>query len=240
MVFHGRLSDSKSPQVSRTLLSILAVFNNAVVWMVPTRPPTSKSSRPFNNHLVTVPKAPITIGIIVTFIFHSFFNSLARPRYLLLLLLLLIFIFIFIKIANHSTITGTLVEYLHACTHTHTHTHIYIYIYITPLLCFYWNDSDLLNRFSFYFVRFLQIEKEMFLSTRSCSDSMKRLFRLGMISFCRYQFVITFFCRHRVGEPYSSFKIICVHVRVRTRMRACFCFILFSSKVKSDQNMLHC
>ena len=82
MVFHWRLSDTKSPQVSRTLLGILAVFNNAVVRMVSTRPPTSKSSRPFNNPLVTVPKAPITIGIIVTFIFHSFFNSLARSRYL--------------------------------------------------------------------------------------------------------------------------------------------------------------
>ena len=73
MVFHWRLSDSKSPQVSRTLLSILAVFNNAVIWMVSIRPPTSKSSRPFNNPLVTVPKAPVTIGIIVTFMFHSFF-----------------------------------------------------------------------------------------------------------------------------------------------------------------------
>ena len=82
MVFHWRLSDSKSPQVSRNLLSILAVFNNAVVWMVSTRPPTSKSSRPFNNPLVTVPKAPITIGIIVTFLSHSFFNSLARSMYL--------------------------------------------------------------------------------------------------------------------------------------------------------------
>ena len=82
MVFHWRLSDSKCPQVSRTLLSILAVFNNVVVWMVFTRPPTSKSSRPFNNLLVTVPKAPITIGIIVTFMFHSFFYSLARSRYL--------------------------------------------------------------------------------------------------------------------------------------------------------------
>ena len=61
MVFHWRLSDSKSPQVSMTLLSILAVFNNAVVWMVSTRSPTSKSSRPFNNPLVTVPKAPITM-----------------------------------------------------------------------------------------------------------------------------------------------------------------------------------
>ena len=84
MVFHWRLSDSKSPQVSRTLLSILAVFNNAVVWMVSSRAPTSKSSRPFNNPLVTVPKAPLTIGIIVTFMFNSFFNSLSRSRYLFL------------------------------------------------------------------------------------------------------------------------------------------------------------
>ena len=73
MVLHWSLSDSKSPQVSKTLLSILAVLNNAVVWMVSTRPPTSKSSRPFSNPLVTVPNAPITIGIIVTCMFHIFF-----------------------------------------------------------------------------------------------------------------------------------------------------------------------
>ena len=82
MVFHWSLSDSKSHHVSKTLLSILAVLNNAVVWMVCTPPPTSKSSSPFNNPLVTVPNAPITICKIVTFMFHSFFNSLARSRYL--------------------------------------------------------------------------------------------------------------------------------------------------------------
>ena len=76
------LSDSKSPQVSKTLLSILAVLNNTLVWIVSTRPPTSKSSNPLDNPLVTVIKAPIIIGIIVTFMFHSFFNSLARSRYL--------------------------------------------------------------------------------------------------------------------------------------------------------------
>ena len=85
MVFHWRLSDSKSSQVSKTLLSILAVFNKAVAWIVSTRPPTSKSSRSFSNPLVTVPKAPITIGIIVT-MFHSFYNSLARSRDLSLFL----------------------------------------------------------------------------------------------------------------------------------------------------------
>ena len=82
MVFHWSLSDSKSPQVSRTLLSNLAVLNNVVVWIVSTRLPTSKSSSLFNNPLVTLPYAPITIGIIVTCMFHSFFNSLARSRYL--------------------------------------------------------------------------------------------------------------------------------------------------------------
>ena len=82
MVFQRSFSDSKSPQVSRTLLSILAVLNNVVVWMVSTCPPTSKSSSPFNNPLVTVPNAPITIGVIITSMSHSFFNYLARSRYL--------------------------------------------------------------------------------------------------------------------------------------------------------------
>ena len=74
MVFHWSLSDSKSPQVSRTLLGILAVLNNVVVWIVSTCPPTSKSLCPFNNPLVIVLKAPITIGIIVTIMSRSFFQ----------------------------------------------------------------------------------------------------------------------------------------------------------------------
>ena len=82
MVFHWSPSDSKSLQVSRTRLSILAVLSNALIWIVSTRLLTSKSSRPFNNPLVTVPNAPITIGTIVNFMFQSFFNSLARSRYL--------------------------------------------------------------------------------------------------------------------------------------------------------------
>ena len=82
MVFHWSLSDSKSPQVSRTLLSILADPNNAVVWIVSTFPLISEFSCLFINPLVIVPRAPITIGIIVTFMFHSFFISLARSGYL--------------------------------------------------------------------------------------------------------------------------------------------------------------
>ena len=44
MVFYWILSDSKSPQDSGILLTILVILNNAVVWMVSTLPPTSKSS----------------------------------------------------------------------------------------------------------------------------------------------------------------------------------------------------
>ena len=44
----------------------------------------SKSSNPCTNPLATVPSAPITIGITVTFMFHSFFSSLAKSRYLFL------------------------------------------------------------------------------------------------------------------------------------------------------------
>ena len=90
MVFHWSLS--KSPQDSRTLLSILADFNNAVVWTISTRPVISKSSSPCTNPLVTVVREPIIIGIIVTFMIPSFFNSQANwgtyPSFRILLTLL--------------------------------------------------------------------------------------------------------------------------------------------------------
>ena len=51
--------------------------------MVSTRPHISKSSSFCTTPLVTVRSAPITIGITVTFLFHSFFFSfLERSRYL--------------------------------------------------------------------------------------------------------------------------------------------------------------
>ena len=84
MGFHWSMCVSKSPQISRTLLSILAVLKNDFVWMVSTRPPTSKSSSPFSNPLVTVPNAPITIGIIVTCMFHSFFQFPSKVEVLIL------------------------------------------------------------------------------------------------------------------------------------------------------------
>ena len=47
MAFHWNLSDSKSPQIPGALLSILADFNNAVVWMVSAHPLISNSSNLF-------------------------------------------------------------------------------------------------------------------------------------------------------------------------------------------------
>ena len=100
MVFCWSLSDSKSPQVSRTLLSILAVFNNAVIWMVSIRMPISKSSRPFDNPLVTAPNAPITIGTVVTFIFHSF----QFPRKFEVLILLFTFFQFYSVVSQDSKV----------------------------------------------------------------------------------------------------------------------------------------
>ena len=71
MVSHWILSDSKSPQVSKILLIILADLNNAVVWMV------SYSS----SYVRVVHSLYQSFGdsnkrthyIIVTCMFHSFF-----------------------------------------------------------------------------------------------------------------------------------------------------------------------
>ena len=59
-------------------------LNSVVAWMVSTRPLIFKSSSLYINSLVTVPSAPITIGITVTFIFNWFFISLVRSWYLYL------------------------------------------------------------------------------------------------------------------------------------------------------------
>ena len=82
MVFHLRLSDSKSPQVSRTLLSILTNLNNDFVWMVSILPQISNSSSFLSEPFGTIPSGPITIGITVTLMFHTSFSSLARFKYL--------------------------------------------------------------------------------------------------------------------------------------------------------------
>ena len=53
--------------------------------MVFTRPLISKNSSPSTSHLGTVPRAPITIGITVTFMFHFFFQFPSKVWNLILL-----------------------------------------------------------------------------------------------------------------------------------------------------------
>ena len=55
-----------------------------MLWFVWSPFFLSKSFSPCTNPVVTVPSASITIGISITFIFHSFFSSLSRSRYLFL------------------------------------------------------------------------------------------------------------------------------------------------------------
>ena len=74
MIFHRSMSDSKSPQVSRTLLRILADLKNAVVWMVSI----SKSSSTLTKPLTTVPSLPITVGVTVIFSYHGFLKFSGR------------------------------------------------------------------------------------------------------------------------------------------------------------------
>ena len=62
-VFHTSVCDSKSPQVGRTLLSILNDLNNAIVLIVSTRPLIAKSFSLFTKPLENVPSSPVTTGV---------------------------------------------------------------------------------------------------------------------------------------------------------------------------------
>ena len=74
MVFHWVLSGCKSLQVSMNLCSVLADLSNAVVWMASTCRVISKSSSTCSNPSLTVPRAPITVGIVVTSCSTVFFQ----------------------------------------------------------------------------------------------------------------------------------------------------------------------
>ena len=53
MDFQRSLSDSKSVQVFRTLLSILTDLNNVIVWVVSALPPISNPSEVF-TYMITI------------------------------------------------------------------------------------------------------------------------------------------------------------------------------------------
>ena len=79
MVFRCSFSNSKSLQIYRTLLRILADSNNAVFWQS-SRVLLFKFSGPGTNPLVILPREPITIGIVVTFMLHFFFQFPIRVK----------------------------------------------------------------------------------------------------------------------------------------------------------------
>ena len=81
MVFHLSLGNSKFPQFSRTLHNIQTDLNNTVVWIISNRPPISNSSTVLSKPWQTVPSSPITNGITVTLMFHSFLISRTRFKY---------------------------------------------------------------------------------------------------------------------------------------------------------------
>ena len=71
MGYNSSLSDSKSTQVSRTLLSIPHYLPNSVICII-SNCLTFKSSSHVINPLVVVQRAQMIIVIFVTFMFHSF------------------------------------------------------------------------------------------------------------------------------------------------------------------------
>ena len=79
MVFHWSLSDNKSPLVSCTLLSIL-VNTRFVVWIISFLSQIFYSSSLFSRFSESVPSAPTTIGITVTFMFYSFFQVSSKVQ----------------------------------------------------------------------------------------------------------------------------------------------------------------
>ena len=227
IVSHKSLSDSKSPQVSRTLLSILADFTNAVVWMVSTRPPTSKSSSSFNNPLVTMPKAPITIGIIVTFMFHSFFQFSSKVEVLIFLFTFFQFysvvsrdrkvdnfadflFFFFLLIIIRS---GLLVEIRWSVCISKSHRSLYLSFSRTGAeLCIYhllaWSNLN-----------FLHISHWITLPTQSC---------LALYSFCAnlLHSLITWLMVSSLS-PYSLHLLFCYVLSILTLiwlvLKALFC-----------------
>ena len=80
VIFHWSLSDSKSPQISMTHLSILANLNTAVVLLDTIPALISNPFCLFLSNMWTVPSSLITISITDTFMFHRFFGCPAKIK----------------------------------------------------------------------------------------------------------------------------------------------------------------
>ena len=90
-ICHWSLSDSKSPRVSWTFLSILADLNCIVVWMVSILPLTSNSTTLFSDSFGTPFQVHQLQLVSPSSSCFSFCSSLARSKYLSIFLLSFIF-----------------------------------------------------------------------------------------------------------------------------------------------------
>ena len=77
VTFQWKTSSWVTADLLRTLIP-----TDAVIWMVSILPRISIFPRLFSKPLGVVPSAPTKIGITVILMFHSFFNSPARSKYL--------------------------------------------------------------------------------------------------------------------------------------------------------------
>ena len=160
---HWSFSDSKSSQVSGTLLSILDVLLNGVLWKVSTRPQTSQSFSPFINPLFTVPKTPITIGIIVTSMLHISFQFPSKVEVLILLFTFFQFYFVVSQSTIcHFSFSGLLAKIRWSVWMSKSHRNLYISFSRTAArLCVYhlflWSNSN-----------FLHMSQRITLTTRLC------------------------------------------------------------------------
>ena len=80
MVFHWNLSEASFLKPSGLPSVFSSILINAVVWIVSSASCILKTSSPFTNPLEIIASAPITLSITITFMFLSFFSSLARCR----------------------------------------------------------------------------------------------------------------------------------------------------------------
>ena len=95
-------ANQSANQRTRTLLSILADFTNAVVLMFSILLPISNSSSLFSNSLRTVSIAPSTVRVTVTFLSHFKKSFLVRRKWSTIFLISFIFILCSVGTAHSS------------------------------------------------------------------------------------------------------------------------------------------
>ena len=123
------MSDSKSPQVSS--------INNAIVWIVFSRPLISKPSSPCTNTFVTLPNAPITIRITIISMFHSvIFSSLAMSCNLSLFSLSFGF-----TVWSAETAKSTIQQVFFLTIARYYYYYYYCFSQLHSLMVFHWSAS---------------------------------------------------------------------------------------------------